>query len=253
LCPYAIKVAQFQTDRKKIRFEYSQFLVMPTRWIQISLAIYVLFFAGIVQSHPFGAERVAHRIRITVSENHLLVDYQIAIPTRLLNRENRSTNSAAEKQIQAKKMASLRKGISVRANGKPVALDSTDLGEARVRARSHSYLYELRLEGALPKNSHTLAISNQNYPDERAYFRTDLGLAQTLEVRSSSLHAKQSDGSIQDRTGRWWMDDDLREFNLSFGPKPTRKPLRFAWLTGLLLALGFGRFFLRKQRHAKDH
>ncbi len=225
---------------------------MSIRWPLSFFAICGIFSTQTAQAHPFGSEIFAHRIRVSIAEEQLYVDYMIEIPTRQLTFEIKSSEIEQQTQFRATKIKSLLSGLEVRANRERIELQSVDLGENHVRARPNSFLYELHLQSALPKGTTQLTVGNQNYLNERAYFRIDLSLSDDLEVLDSSLHKKRVGQAPQDRTGRWWMDESLREFNLDFSSKPglfqKRKP---ALIFGFIFAGILGGLFLRKRHHAK--
>jgi hypothetical protein len=216
------------------------------------LVICGVFFGQFAQAHPFGSEIFAHRIRVSISNEQLHIDYMIEIPTRQLNFEIKAGEIEQQTLFQAKKIEHLLSGLSVRANSDLIELQSVDLGENHVRARPHSFLYEMHLQSALPKGTTQLAVNNQNYLNERAYFRIDLSLSDGLELQKSSLHKKREGLAFLDRTGRWWMDESLREFNLVFAPKTKLfQKRKTALISGGVFAGIFAGLFLRKRHYAK--
>ena len=225
---------------------------MNIRWPVFLLAFSGVFFGQVARAHPFGAEIFAHRIEISISHEQLHISYRVEIPTRQRAQEVKSSEIEQQNRFQAQKIDLLLKGLEFRANNERIELHSVDLGENHVRARPHSFTYELHLQGTLPKGTTELRVNNQNYLNERAYFRIDLSLSDDLEVQESSLHKKRGGQPPQDQTGRWWMNESLREFTLAFAAKPNPSPRRRTPLvSGLICTCIVGGLFLRKQHHAK--
>jgi hypothetical protein len=113
-------------------------------------------------------------------------------------------------------------------------------------------LYQLRLEGPMPDKANSLSIKNQNYPDERSYFRIDWQLSEALEVKESSLLIERDGQQPQDHSARWWMDDSLREFSMTFQSRKARiSQHKTPWAIGLTVLGLVAGLIQWKRRHGK--
>jgi hypothetical protein len=225
---------------------------MELRYPRFLFFIFGFLASGAAETHPFGSDFFSHRTRVSISTTQVAIDYLLEIPTRHLNHEIKTSAFEQQLAFQTHKIEEIRRGLDILVNGQPIELQQVDLGKDNVRARAHSYLYELRLEGRIPDMANTLSIKNQNYPDERAYFRIDWQLAEPLEVTESSLLVARVDKEPQNHSARWWMDESLRDFSMRFQAKKKgttqRKVLWVIGLSGLVLLAGLTQF---KLRHAK--
>lgn len=225
---------------------------MELRYPRFLFFIFGFLASGAAETHPFGSDFFSHRTRVSLSTTQIAIDYRLEIPTRHLNHEIKTSAFEQPLAFQTHKIDEIRRGLNILVNGQPIELQQVDLGKDNVRARAHSYLYELRLEGLIPDMANTLSIKNENYPDERAYFRIDWQVAEPLEVTESSLLVARVDKEPQNHSARWWMDDSLRDFSMRFQAKKKRtnqRKIRWAiGLSGLVFLAGLTQF---KLRHAK--
>jgi hypothetical protein len=225
---------------------------MDRRSLRFILFFLGCFASGAAQAHPFGADFFSHRTRVSLSKSQIAIDYLLEIPTRHLNFEIKTSKREQQGDFQTQKTDEIRQGLRILVNGQPVELQQAFLGEDQVRARPHSYLYQLRLEGPMPDKANSLSIKNQNYPDERSYFRIDWQLSEALEVKESSLLIERDGQQPQDHSARWWMDDSLREFSMTFQSRKARiSQHKTPWAIGLTVLGLVAGLIQWKRRHGK--
>jgi hypothetical protein len=180
------------------------------------------------------------------------IDYLAEVPNRRLIREIEEHDPRVDGDFNEQKIAALIRGLHIRAKGEPLSLVSVDLGEDHLRSRPNGSIYKIRLEGPLPEGCQSLSIRNGNHPDELAYFFTEVRVSEDLEIASSSLFRIQDGQRIEDKSGRWWIDENMRVFSVEFHAKaPSLFENRIFWAFSLIVICLFTLLVWRTARRAK--
>jgi len=163
-----------------------------------------------------GSKLFAHKLRLSLSEDTLTIDYMAEVPIRVIQKELEALESQEKSLFSSHKIQELGRALHISVNGKPLQMESVDLGMGHVRENPRFTVFEVRLEGTLPPNSTSLSLQNGAYPDHVAFFSTEVLVSEGISVSECSLFEIQEGKPLQDRSGRWWIEESLRELNLTF-------------------------------------
>lgn len=231
----------------------------------------MLWLVPFVLAHPFtgkggagepGASIVGQRLAVRVDTDHVTVEYIAEVPAMRVYKEAKA--EGADATYATKKLEELRGNVHATWQDTPLPLTSVTLADP-ARAGEGGFL-EFHVKGEAPiSGAGTLHVRNGNFPDENAYFMSDVTLGPGVVVEASSLLQVRSGLPRENKHGAWVREESARELSMTVRPAKLweiatgdgKLPVRTVgllaerrWIFGLpallLLPLGFVVWRLRR-------
>jgi len=172
----------------------------------------VLLVSWLAHAHPVGAERTSQQVRLTLTDDQVVLDYGVWIPTRQLA------------QIPAdERLAELSRGFSLTANEEPLVLEPQEMSTPPVAAQGHLALFQLGLRAVLPNSDENLelVLFNPNEPESLSAFQSEIFLGREWQTLESSLLRMENETLVENLHGQWRMEEESREIRLKVRRLPT--------------------------------
>ena len=187
------------------------------------LLLVLLLLSGLGRAHPFGSELYGHKLEVRLDRGQVQVDYLAEISTtdhlrdlRAWLRGQPDPSAADEARYLALVSEELRSGLSVLADGQPVALRPLPVDEPDGRGDSRFVAFRLSMTGELPPQARQLNVINQNLPDKPGLYNTRLLVSDAVVVDACSLFPVEDGRLLEDRSTRWLGDRDGRELRVAY-------------------------------------
>ena len=189
---------------------------MNARHFSLLIALLAFLFSEIALAHPMGSKLFAHKLRLSLSEDRLIVDYMAEVPIRRIQADLEAFEELGGSDFTSSIIEELSRALHISVDGQPLAMTSVGLGRGHVRENPRFTVFELRLEGRLPADANALQFQNNNYLEEMAFFSTEVLVSESISVSECSLFQLQEGKPLQDKSQRWWIDENMRELSLQF-------------------------------------
>ncbi|MFZ5478799.1 MAG: hypothetical protein ACOZNI_18650 [Myxococcota bacterium] len=162
---------------------------------------------------------IGHRAILTVDPGAVELDYVCEIPAITLYGEARRAGAGGD--YVTAKLEELGTGLQVTWDGAPLPLERVEVAEPAKEGEEDFLDLRVVRRAALPRTAGTVALRNGNYPDDEAYYATEVRVSGDLVVTASSL-ARVREGRLRDnRHGAWQREEAGRE------PSVTVRPARW--------------------------
>lgn len=184
----------------------------------------MLFLVALALAHPFsgkpgagepGSNIVGQRLLIRVEASRVEVEYVAEVPAIRVYREAKA--EGADSTYAARKIEELRGNIHATWDGAPLPLTPVPI-DAPARNGEGGFL-ELHARGeAAIGRAGTLHVRNGNYPDENAYFMSDVTLGPGVVATGSSLLTVVGSRARDNTHGAWVQRESARELDVTVRP-----------------------------------
>jgi hypothetical protein len=181
----------------------------------LTAAAWVLFCAVAV-AHPFGQAVYGHAIDVTVTEDHVRVDYLADVPTRELwsdLHERERMHASVDRFVQDAGLELL-SGLSLTIDGQAPSKEKLPSEPPKIDERFVTFA--LAFQVPLPEGAHRIAVGNANAPEKVAYHLIRIDVARKWEVDATSLVDIKA-GLYENN--QWRMDEAGRSAWVDIAPR----------------------------------
>ena len=172
---------------------------------------WLLLWSGSVAAHPFSAALFGHRSSVLVAGDRVAIDYRLEVPIRQVLRELEETGTPPDTYAEAR-IAELVDGLRLEVDGEDLTWTRGPEPEDAASAGQRFFSFHLQLEAPLAEaeGRRRLKVTDQNFPDERAFHYVEVWVEDGVQVLASSLF-DQVDGEVRNlREARWRMEEESR-------------------------------------------
>lgn len=174
-------------------------------------------FVGILHAwaHPFGAQAVAHDLRVVVHADRVQALWGVDVPTPIILEDP----GVSREQAFGRTMREVRGTVQVLAEGRAAGAGATS-GEP-YPSDATSWIFPVTVEAPRDTSREVeWVFSNGTFTDLRGFYRFSLQLDDSLEVIDSNLLLRGVHGEFAwDASDRWREGEGYREVTVTVGER----------------------------------